>query len=64
MTKDIPQSDLTIQEMYFLSIIVQMWHDLHTKTVNSCGTVRPNQKGMSWNFGKKLKLKWCDRDLG
>jgi hypothetical protein len=33
-------NDLIIQEMYsFLFIIVQVGHDLYTKTINSCGTV-------------------------
>jgi len=31
---------------------------LHTKTVNCCGTVRPNRKLMHKNFGHKMKLKW------
>jgi hypothetical protein len=31
--------------------------DLHTKAINCCGTgtVRPNQKGMPSDFGRKLK---------
>jgi len=32
--------------------------DLHTKTVNRCGTVRPNRKLMHKKFGQKMKLKW------
>jgi hypothetical protein len=29
-----------------------LFHDLHTKTTQNCGTVRPNEKGMPWDFGK------------
>jgi hypothetical protein len=35
-----------------------LFDNLHTKTINSCGTDRTNQKEMLWNFGKKLK--WDD----
>jgi hypothetical protein len=31
--------------------------DLHTRKINSCGTVRHNRKGMPAELGPKLKLK-------
>jgi hypothetical protein len=31
--------------------------DLHTMTINCCGTVRPDKKKMPQNFGQKMKLK-------
>jgi hypothetical protein len=34
-----------------------LFYDLYTKTINCCGTVRPNRKGMPKNFGHKMKLK-------
>ena len=34
-----------------------LFDDLHTKTINSCGTVKQNRKGMPKNFGHKMKLK-------
>jgi len=34
-----------------------LFDDLYTKTINCCGTVRPNRKGMPKNFGHKMKLK-------
>jgi hypothetical protein len=34
--------------------------DLHTKTINCCGTVRPNIKCMPKNFGEKIKTKSGD----
>ena len=34
--------------------------DLHTKTINCCGTVRPNRKWMQKNFGQKIKMKGDD----
>ena len=37
-----------------------LFDDLHTKTINCCGTVRPNKKGMLKNFGNKIKLKRGD----
>ena len=33
---------------------------LHTKTINCCGTIRPNRKGMPKNFGYKMKMKSGD----
>jgi hypothetical protein len=38
----------------------ELYDDLLTNTVNSCGTVRPNQKGMPRDFGKKPKIEWGD----
>jgi hypothetical protein len=37
-----------------------LFNDLHTKTINCCGTIRPNGKVMPSNFGRKLRLKWGD----
>ena len=37
-----------------------LFDDLHTVTINCCGTVRPNRKGMLKNFGHKMKLKRDD----
>jgi hypothetical protein len=34
-----------------------LFDDLYTKTINCCGTVRPNRKGIPKNFGHKMKLK-------
>jgi hypothetical protein len=34
-----------------------LFDDLHTKTINYCGTVRPNTTGMLKNFGHTMKLK-------
>jgi hypothetical protein len=34
-----------------------LYNSLHTKAINCCGTVRPNQKGMPGGFGRKLGLK-------
>jgi hypothetical protein len=34
--------------------------NLYTKAINSCGTVRPNDKGMPSNFGNKPGLKQAD----
>jgi hypothetical protein len=34
--------------------------DLHTKAINFCGTVRPNKKGMTRDFGTELRLKRGD----
>jgi hypothetical protein len=31
--------------------------DLHKKTINCCGDVRPNKKGIPMVFGKKLKMR-------
>ena len=36
--------------------------NLHTKTINCCGTVRSNRKGMPKNFGHKMKMKRGDED--
>jgi hypothetical protein len=35
-------------------------NDSHMKAINCCGTVRPNQKGLSNDSGRKRKLKWAD----
>jgi hypothetical protein len=35
-----------------------LFDNLHTKAVNCCDTVRPNQKGIPRGFGRKLVLKW------
>jgi hypothetical protein len=35
-------------------------YDIHMKALNYCGTVRPNQKGMPSDLGRKLGLKQCD----
>jgi len=37
-----------------------LFDDLHTMTINYCGTVRPNRTGMSKNFGHKMKMKRHD----
>jgi hypothetical protein len=37
-----------------------LFDDLHTKTENCCGTVRPNRKGMLKNFGHEMKMKRRD----
>jgi len=34
--------------------------DLHTKTLNCCGTVRPNRKWITKYFGHKMKMKSGD----
>lgn len=34
-----------------------LFDDLHTTTINYCGTVRPNRTGLSKNFGHKMKMK-------
>jgi hypothetical protein len=37
----------------------------HIKTINCCGTVRVNQKGITTGFAKKLSLKQGDiKDWG
>jgi hypothetical protein len=33
-----------------------LFDDLHTKTVNCCGTVRPNRQLMQMKFEQKMKL--------
>jgi hypothetical protein len=35
-----------------------LFNDLHTTAINSCGTVRPDRKVMPSNSGRKLRLKW------
>lgn len=37
-----------------------LFDNLHCKTRNGCGTVRPNRKGMLKNFGHQMKLKSGD----
>jgi hypothetical protein len=37
-----------------------LFDDLHSNTINCCGTVRPNRKGTLQNFGHKIKLKRGD----
>ena len=37
--------------------------DLHTKTINYCGTVRPNRKGMPEDFGHKMRMKRGDLQI-
>jgi len=34
-----------------------LFYDLHTKTINCCGNVRPTRRGMPRNFGHKMTLK-------
>jgi hypothetical protein len=41
-----------------------LFGNLHTKTVDCCGTVRPNRKLMRRNFGQKMILKWGDIKTG
>jgi hypothetical protein len=36
------------------------FNDLYRKTINCCGSVRPNQKVMPSDFGRKLRLKQGD----
>jgi hypothetical protein len=36
------------------------FYGLHTETINCCGTVRPNRKGMPKNFGHTMKMKRSD----
>ena len=41
--------------------IPRLFHDLDRHKINSCGTVRPNRKDMTLDFGpKQLKLKRGD----
>jgi hypothetical protein len=35
-----------------------LYDDLLIKTINHCGNVRPNKKGMPRDIGEKLKMKW------
>jgi hypothetical protein len=43
---------------FFSSLV---YDDLHTRSINCCGTVRQNHKGMPEDFGNKtLKFKWDD----
>ena len=37
-----------------------LFDNLHTKTINYCGTLRPNRMGMLKNFGHTMKLKSGD----
>jgi len=37
-----------------------LFDDLHTKTINWCGSVGPRSKGMPKSFEQKINLKWCD----
>jgi hypothetical protein len=46
--------------MYNFFSSCDLFDDLHTKAINCCGTVRPNQKAMPSDFGRKLRLKWGD----
>jgi hypothetical protein len=39
------------------SLSPALFDDLHTVTLNCCGTVRPNIKGMLKNTGHKTNLK-------
>jgi hypothetical protein len=34
-----------------------LFNDLHIKAIHFCGNVRPNQKVMPSDFGRKLRLK-------
>jgi len=45
-------------DSFFLS--PALYDDLHTKTINCCGTFRLNLKWMPRNFGQKMKLKMGD----
>jgi hypothetical protein len=49
-------------KVYMDSIFPSPFDNLHTKTKNYRGTVRPNRKGMPKNFGHKLKMKRGDKD--
>jgi hypothetical protein len=37
-----------------------LFNSLHTKTINCCGTIRQNRKGMLKNLGHKMKFKRGD----
>jgi hypothetical protein len=37
-----------------------LFDGLHSKTINSCGTVRSNLNGMPLDIGNNMKLKWVD----
>jgi hypothetical protein len=37
-----------------------LFDNLNTKAINCCGTVRPHQKVVPSNFGRKLRLKQGD----
>jgi hypothetical protein len=37
-----------------------LFEDLHTKTINCCGTISSNRKGTIMNFTQKVKLKQGD----
>ena len=38
----------------------RLFDDLDRRKINSCGTVRPNRRDMTSDFGPKLKLKSGD----
>ena len=45
---------------YNIMVHLRKDDDLHIKTMNCCGTGRPNRKGMLKNFGHTMKLKSGD----
>jgi hypothetical protein len=48
----------TLHGQFFSS--TDLFNGLHTKAINCCDIVRPNQKGIPGDFGRKLTQKWGD----
>lgn len=49
-------------KLYLDNISSSPLDNLHTKTINCRGTVRPNREGMPKNFGYTLELKRGEED--
>lgn len=46
--------------LYVDNTFPELFDNLHTETMNCCGTLRPNRKTMPRSIGQKVKLKWGD----
>jgi len=52
---------VSYMDSFFLSPL--LYDDIHSKTINCCGTFRLNQTRMPRNFGQKIKLKLGDTEM-
>jgi hypothetical protein len=60
VTKLSARTENVEHKLYMANSPPLLFHDLHSKIIKGCGTLRPNRKAMAKRFGQKMKVKQGD----
>jgi len=58
------RTESTGHKLYVDSSSSELFCEIHTETMNCCGTGRPSGIVMAKRIGQKMKLKQCDIETG